>query len=403
MRRKLDLRTGLPVWFAYRVPAVPVSKLARDAKADVAVIGMGISGAMIAEALTAQGLDVICLDRRGPMLGSTAATTALVQFEVDQPLSKLSAMIGRMKAERAWRRSRLAVESLFARITDLGISCRLGRRSSLYLAGNVLGAGDLADECAARLQAGIAARHLTPKPLAELFGLERNGALLSYGNLTLDPRALTAGLLLKARERGARLHAPTEATHVTSSRDAVSVETKDGPVVTAAHAVLATGYELMDMVPQAEHRIVSTWAIATKPQPKGLWRDEAFIWEASDPYLYIRTTRDGRVICGGEDEDFSDEEKRDALIGAKSAQLSKKLKKLFPHLDAQAEFAWTGSFGTTGTGLPYIGAIPRHPRVHAAMGYGGNGITYSQIASEVIASSLADRDDSDADLYALKR
>lgn len=403
MRRKLDLRTGRPVWFAYRVPAVPASRLARDAKADVAVIGMGISGAMIAEALTGQGLDVICLDRRGPMLGSTAATTALVQFEVDQPLSRLSAMIGRTKAERAWRRSRLAVESLFARITDLGISCRVGRRSSLYLAGNVLGQGGLADERAARLQAGIAARHLTPKPLAELFGVERNGALFSHGNLTLDPRALTAGLLLKARERGARFHAPTEATRVTSSRDAVSVETKDGPIVTAAHAVLATGYELMEMVPQAEHRIVSTWAIATRPQPKRLWRDEAFIWEASDPYLYMRATRDGRVICGGEDEDFSDEEKRDALIGAKSARLSKKLKKLFPQLDADAEFAWTGSFGATRTGLPYIGPIPHSPRVHAVMGYGGNGITYSQIASEVIASALAGRDDSDADLYAFNR
>lgn len=400
MRRKLDLRTGRPVWFAYRVPAVPAGKLARDTRADVAVIGMGISGAMIVEALTAQGLDVICLDRRGPMLGSTAATTALVQFEIDQPLSKLSAMIGRTRAERAWRRSRLAIESLFARVSDLDVACRLGRRSSLYLAGNVLGPGGLAAEAAARLQAGIAVRHLTPKPLGDMFGIDRDGALLSHDNLTLDPRGLTAGLLLKARERGARFYAPAEATRITSGKDGVAVETKAGPVVTAAHAVLATGYELMEIVPQAKHRIISTWAIATQPQRKKLWRDEAFIWEASDPYLYLRSTRDGRVICGGEDEDFSDEEKRDALIEAKSVRLSQKLARLFPRLDTEPQFAWTGSFGTTETGLPYIGPIPRHPRVHAVMGYGGNGITYSQIASEVIASSLAGRDDSDADLYA---
>jgi glycine/D-amino acid oxidase-like deaminating enzyme len=37
------------------------------------------------------------------------------------------------------------------------------------------------------------------------------------------------------------------------------------------------------------------------------------IWEASEPYLYLRTTEDGRVICGGEDEDFADTEKRDSL------------------------------------------------------------------------------------------
>ena len=34
------------------------------------------------------------------------------------------------------------------------------------------------------------------------------------------------------------------------------------------------------------------------------------------------------------------------------------------------------------------------------MGYGGNWITYSQIASEVVASALAGRNDADADLYA---
>ena len=55
MKRKLDLRTGRPVWFAYRAPSVPTQKLTRDVKADVAVVGMGISGAMMAEALTARG------------------------------------------------------------------------------------------------------------------------------------------------------------------------------------------------------------------------------------------------------------------------------------------------------------------------------------------------------------
>jgi choline dehydrogenase-like flavoprotein len=100
MTRKLDLRTGRPVWHAYRAPSVPTGKLFRDVKTDVAIVGMGISGAMIAEALTEAGHSVVCIDRRGPLLGSTAATTALVQFEIDQPLSVLSRQIGRQYAER---------------------------------------------------------------------------------------------------------------------------------------------------------------------------------------------------------------------------------------------------------------------------------------------------------------
>ncbi|KQZ14446.1 FAD-dependent oxidoreductase [Mesorhizobium sp. Root554] len=403
MKRKLDLRTGRPVWFAYRAATVPTEKLTRDIKTDVLVVGMGVSGAMIAEALTARGHAVVCIDRRGPLKGSTAATTALVQFEIDQPLTTLSGMIGKEKAMQAWRRSRLAVSNLQGRIAELGIDCRLVARPSLYLAGDVMGSSELETEARARRQAGIGAFYLPRKALEDRFGIKRPGAVLSRDNLALDPRMLTAGLLLKTLERGARFYAPVEAAALEDDRDGVTVATKSGPTIRARHLVLATGYELMDMVPRAKHQIISTWAIATRPQKQAVWPEEAFIWEASDPYLYMRTTADGRVICGGEDEDFSDEEERDRLIPAKSARIAAKLSRLFPGLDTEPEFSWAGAFGTTTTGLPYIGAIPRHPRIHAVMGYGGNGITFSQIASEVLASALDGVEDADAALFGFNR
>ncbi|TPM33040.1 FAD-binding oxidoreductase [Mesorhizobium sp. B2-3-5] len=403
MARKLDLSTGRPVWSAYRAPSVPTSALTRDTKADVLIIGMGISGAMMAEALTADGHSAICIDRRGPLKGSTAATTALVQFEIDQPLSILSKTIGKASAEQAWRRSRLAVSNLAARIAELGINCALSRSQSLYLAGTMLGPSQLRGEAEARREAGIDATYLTSAPLAQTFGIDRDGAIHSHGNIALDPCKLTAGLFLKALERKARFHAPVEATRIEDGADEVVVATKDGPIITARQMVLATGYELIDIVPAAAHRIISTWAIATCPQPRKLWPRAAFVWEASDPYLYVRTTADGRVICGGEDEDFVDETRRDELIADKSARIAAKLGRLFPHLDVRPEFAWTGSFGTTTTGLPYIGAIPRHPRIHAVMGYGGNGITFSRIASEIVSASIRGLDDMDAGLFAFNR
>ena len=111
----------MPVWQAYRTPGVPTKRLTRDVKADVLVVGMGISGAMMTEALAGEGMSVIAIDRRGPIKGSTAATTALVQFEIDQPLSLLSGKIGKDRAERAWRRSRLGAvqpESAHCRAGD---------------------------------------------------------------------------------------------------------------------------------------------------------------------------------------------------------------------------------------------------------------------------------------------
>jgi glycine/D-amino acid oxidase-like deaminating enzyme len=127
------------------------------------------------------------------------------------------------------------------------------------------------------------------------------------------------------------------------------------------------------------------------------------IWEAADPYLYVRTTPDGRVICGGEDEGFSDEAHRDALIAKKTRALERKLHRLLPVIDSSAEFAWTGSFGQSATGLPTIGPIPGMPNCWAAFGYGGNGTTYSRIAADIICGALAGRPDVDADLYGFRR
>lgn len=402
MPRKLDLRSGTPVWSAYRSPSVPAGRLSRDIKADVLIVGMGISGATMAEALTRDGLSVVCIDRRGPLKGSTAATTALVQFEIDQPLTTLSRMIGVEAAQQAWRRSRLALVNLRGRIAELDIRCRSASTPSLYLAGTMLGASDLLGEAKARRRAGIGASYLTGEMLWAEFGIDRAGAILSHDNLALDPRKLTAGLFLQALRRKTRCYAPAEAIAIEDDRSGVTVATRQGPTIRARHLVLTTGYELFDTVPAQGHSIISTWAIATPPQPRKIWPRAAMIWEASDPYLYVRATADGRVICGGEDEDFTDEQRRNTLTSKKAIVLTRKLGRVFPKIDTAVEFAWSGSFGSTATGLPIIGQVPGHPRVYAVMGYGGNGITFSQIASELVSTSIAGKNDTDAALFAFK-
>jgi glycine/D-amino acid oxidase-like deaminating enzyme len=53
--------------------------------------------------------------------------------------------------------------------------------------------------------------------------------------------------------------------------------------------------------------------------------------------------------------------------------------------------------------LPSIGLIPGMRNCWAVLGYGGNGITYSRIAAEVIRTSLLGHVDPDADLYRFRR
>ncbi|GGE39025.1 FAD-dependent oxidoreductase [Agaricicola taiwanensis] len=397
--QKRDLRTGRTIWQEKRLPSVPAKSLKHDVETDILIIGAGISGGMIAEALAADGHKVMIVDRRGPLKGSTAASTALIQYEIDTPLTKLARSIGMANAIRAWRRSVLAVHSLAAKAQELGGGDEFIPRSSLYLSGDELNADALIKEGQARRLAGIETTILTRAQLKSRFNIKREAALLGYDNRAADPRQLAALFLNEAVRHGADIRAKVEIVDVEAKRSGIRAMTKSGCEIRCKRLVFATGYEVPKGMPPDGHRIVSTYAIATVPQPRKLWPEQCFIWEASDPYLYLRTTRKGAIICGGEDESFSDAEIRDQLLPAKTATLRKKLGKLLPNISTEVEHAWTGSFGTTDTGLPLIGEIPGMANCWAALGYGGNGITYSRIAADLIRAAFSGQEDPDADLY----
>ena len=214
---------------------------------------------------------------------------------------------------------------------------------------------------------------------------------------------MTARLLIRAQKLGTRIYAPAEIANLGRGGSGWVATTKEGRRIRCKHVVFASGYEFPKFVPMKGHKIRTTWAFATRPQPRKLWPEQCLVWEASEPYLYARTTPDGRVLCGGEDEDSSEAVEREGVAERKLARLQGKLAKLFPKLDTEAEFAWAASFGESSTGLPTIGEIPRHRNCWAALGYGGNGITYSRIAAEIIRSALTGEPDADADLYGFKR
>lgn len=398
-----DLRTGRSPWMSRPLAAIPTLDLKRDLEADVVVLGAGISGAMVADALTDAGLDVVILDRRGPLLGSTPASTALLQYEIDTPLTKLAESIGRDRAERVWRRSKLALGALRERAAYLGIDADIVDRDTLYLAGDLLDRDALALEADARRRAGFEVSLLTGPAVRERYAIAGRPAILGHGNLAADPRRLAAGFLQAALGRGARLHAPVTAAQVNAAGDGVSVETEEGPVVRATSLVFATGYELPKKVPRKGHHVASTFCLATRPQPRAFPADLPFVWEASEPYLYLRSDQDGRIICGGEDENLADEETRDALLPMKIKAIQAKLATLMPGIDTEADYAWCGSFGASETGTPSIGPVPAMPGCYAALGYGGNGITFSMMAAQILRSQITGRGDPDADLFSFRR
>ena len=382
-----DLRGGSSPWFATAQQLVRL-EIAENIKCDALIVGGGITGSLIAERLTRQGLDVVIIDRELPGRGSTAASTSMLLWEIDRSLTELTETYGFERASRAYQASLRAVAGLKSLVLQLGIACEMRDKNSLYLA-----AGDtskeLLEEQQLRARAGLPGDFLDHPMLLDVFGITRAGAIVSPGAADADPMQLARGLLRTAVARGARLF-EGEAVEFDAAARSVGVELKNGRLIEARSVILATGYVMPAIIHSTVQNVSSSWAIATRPQPQNVWKGGALIWENSKDYLYARTTTAGRIIIGGEDsDDIIEPDARDRLIPEKSRLLAQKLTALWPGANADIEFRWSGTFDTTSDGLPLIGPVPGCKGIYAAYGYGGNGITFSFLAAQLIGDLIA--------------
>lgn len=396
---KKDLRTGRSLWADGHGLGVSVRPLTASISVDVAIVGAGISGAFMAHELS-RDHSVAVLDRRPPLMGSTVASTALLQWEIDLPLTALAEKVGTARAKRAYLRSRSAVDDLKRIVTEARIVCGLKGKDTLYLAGDEYGHRALETEAAARAAIGLESRYIGPAALRERFGVDRTGAIVSQGSASADPARLAAGLLRRAQTAGARVYSRVEVLEAASDPDGVTLLTDAGHAVRARTVVFCCGYEFPKGVPTPGARVISTWAMASKRRQRcPAWLRETLVWEASDPYLYFRMGGDGRLIVGGEDEATPAAHADQAKLKRKCETIAQKLKTLLPEVDFEIDYSWAGAFGESATGLPSIAPVPAMDHAWAVMGFGGNGITYSVIASQVVATAIRGGDDPDADLY----
>jgi glycine/D-amino acid oxidase-like deaminating enzyme len=398
-----DLRSRHSLWDA--AAGTGLSSQSLPATTDIAIIGAGITGAFLAERLTRRGFRVTVLDRRAPQLGSTSASTALLQWELDSPLLELTDRIGFEKASAVYSLCHRAVQHIGDLVQHHGIDCDFATRDTVYVTGNAMPPEHLKEELDIRLRAQLPSGWLHEDALRQHHGLLAECAIGSAQSAQADPVKLARGLLAAAQKQGAVCVWPITALGYECAPEGVTITTDNDENLSAKALVLATGYEMPDFVPSHRHNIVSSWALATAPlHPDLLWPSRALVWEAADPYLYFRTTADNRIIIGGEDEDETDPQKRDEKTAAKTTRIMDKARAYLPALaNAQIDYRWSGFFGETTDSLPIIGRIPGYGNCYCAYGYGGNGITFSAVAAKIIDGQLTDSDTEWSGLFGFDR
>jgi glycine/D-amino acid oxidase-like deaminating enzyme len=103
-------------------------------EAQIVIIGAGITGALISHALMELNYNVLLIDKRDVGMGSTAASTSMLQYEIDVSLYKLSEMIGERDAVYCYKEGIEALYKLNDLIKTNNIQCDLENKKSLQIA-----------------------------------------------------------------------------------------------------------------------------------------------------------------------------------------------------------------------------------------------------------------------------
>jgi Rieske Fe-S protein len=113
---------------------------------------------------------------------------------------------------------------------------------------------------------------------------------------------------------------------------------------------------------------------------------DGLAYDMYDPYHYYRTQEvDGEkyLVAGGEDHKTAHQPNTEECF----RKLESYLRKYYDI--EEVSFKWSSQYFAPADGLPYIGHLPGSPdNIFVATGYGGSGITYSQVAALMLTDMI---------------
>src|SRR6478736_1356687 len=154
------IRTSEAYWLMRNGIGDANPALGQSIDCDIAIVGAGITAALVADALIATGKRIVVLDSRDIAQGSTAASTALLQYEIDTHLVELTGLLGADAAMRAYLACAASFSLLEQRFPELLPLAGYERRASLYLASDEKAVPALRAELAARSGIGLSCEWL---------------------------------------------------------------------------------------------------------------------------------------------------------------------------------------------------------------------------------------------------
>jgi glycine/D-amino acid oxidase-like deaminating enzyme len=372
-------------------PAPDTFPLDGDARADIAVIGGGITGLSTALHAAESGAAVILLEAEEPGFGASGRNGGQVNAGLKLDPDVVEREFG---ADLGGRMNALAGDAprlVFELIKRHAISCEARQNGTLRAAVRGKHAAAVRTTAEQLMRRGAPIEFLEGHAVTRVTGTDRYlAAMLDRRGGDLNPLSYSRGLARAALAAGARLHSRTRAIGVAGREGAWRVETGRG-AVSAAHVVIATNGYTDGLWPQLRSTIVPLFgAIAASERLsdavcRAIMPTRAVLYESGAVTVYYRLDAQQRLLIGG----------RGPLreITAPGA---------IPHLTAYARKLWpvlAGVDWTHGWGGRLAMTFDHYPHVHEpargvliCLGYNGRGVALATAMGAQLARRIVHPD-----------
>ncbi len=387
----------LSLWQA--TSALPTfAPLGSDVRADVAIVGAGISGLSCAYELARRGKRVVVIDEGGIGNGETSRTSAHLATGLDDRYYELERLHGARGAQLAAHSHGIAIDYIEAVVQDEKIDCDFARVPGYLIPGSNGSADEIDREETAATRAGVSVQRMHG---AKVAASHLEEALRFDAQAQFHPLRYLAGLAEACQRRGVEIYTHTRAIEMHGGAPA-TVKTESSHTITADALIMATNSPINDRfvihTKQAAYRtFVIAMAIDEAVSP-------SLIWDTDDPYHYVRTWRDEAddttwLIVGGEDHKTGQPEGEQAAFTRLADWTRERL-----GYSGEVRFAWSGQVVEPFDGLAFIGHNPAdQENVYIVTGDSGNGLTHGTLAAILIADLIVGRNNHWVDLYSPSR
>jgi gamma-glutamylputrescine oxidase len=337
-----------------------------DGRAEVAVVGGGVTGCSCALTLAERGVRVRLYEAREIAGGASGRNGGFALRGATVPYDEARRDLGDERArllmeltERSLDRMETLAGDAFRRVGSLRLAYDEAERDALRREHDALCADGFAVEWVDELA----------PPLDRLY----LGAIHHPSDGAIQPARWVRRLAAHAAAAGADIH----------EGEAVRVEALDADAVVVA----GDGFTAQLLPELAAHvRPTRGQVLATEPLPERLYERPHY---ARGGYDYWQQLPDGRVVLGGKRDASFETEQTD--VEATTGLVQERLDALGRDLLGRQPVVtnrWAGIWGTTPDLVPLVGRVPGRRDVWVAGGYSGHGNALGLACGDLVARAL---------------